>query len=96
MNLKLTLLLALLSATTATANFLTEADIIAKEMAWAKKSVFHFQHGFKAEHPLHWAVHDEALFEMPKHEPFLASDDSGDSRIEEQQYSLKLRGGKRP
>lgn len=75
--MKLPLLLLFLCASTAAVSAaLTEADIIAKELEWAKTSVRHYRQGFNSKHPLNWAVHDEAFFEMPKHEPIVLSEQS--------------------
>jgi hypothetical protein len=55
---------------------LTEQDIIAREIAWAKRAVRHFQHGFGDGHPLQqWeAVDDDAKWQIPEH-VFLTQED---------------------
>jgi hypothetical protein len=67
----LLLLLVAAAATAVGAELLTEEDIIAKEIAWAKRRVDTYRQGFKADHPLQWTVHDEALFAMPPHDPVM-------------------------
>ena len=80
--------LTLLITATSAAAELTEEDIIAKELAWAKKSVSYYEKGFKEKHPLRWAVPDDALFEMPKHEPINLNEN------QEVMASFNLRGAK--
>jgi hypothetical protein len=93
------LLSCVLSLQLATAE-LTEEDIIAKELAWAKKAVKHYQHGFQEEHPLIWNTDDtdnyESYLAMPKHEPMIVDDEDDDDDSEDVYLVIErsnLRGG---
>jgi len=83
----LLLLLLLLPATCKA--ILTEEDIVAKEIAWVKKAVRHYRHGFRDEHPLNWSIEQEldpSSFVMPEHHPV----------AEELRSRLSLRGSSAP
>jgi hypothetical protein len=49
--MKLPSFLLVLTALSVALGELTEEDIIAKEIAWARKTAEHYQSGFRVDHP---------------------------------------------
>ena len=67
----------------------TEAEIVAREIAWVKQAVQHYRYGFRLEHPLNWSIEQEldpTSFGMPEHHPIM----------EASRQKFKLRGSPVP
>jgi hypothetical protein len=68
MNMRLLLLLALALMAFANAE-LTVDDILAKEVAWAKRAARHFHLGFLEERSLEEKSEELQMYFMPEHRP---------------------------